>query len=139
VFGRAHGISIFTAGLQPFVAEFHLGVPPERFVAGESLYLFGIAFAPYWVPHLAERTGRVPVYFGTMTCALLFNLGAGLSHTIGGVLACRFFAGFFGGPSLVLLEGTFADMWSARRTNTYYSIQAFAAFFGAGFGTMGMC
>lgn len=47
---------------------------------------------------------------------------------------CRFFAGFFGGYTLVSLEGTFADMWSPDTTNTYYAFQGLAAFFGAALG-----
>lgn len=66
----------------------------------------------------------------------LFNLGAGLSSTVTQVLVCRFFAGFFGGPILVSLEGSFADIWSAGTTNTYYAVQGCASFWGAAFGTL---
>ena len=99
------GISCFTAGKVPFVAEFGLGPLAEKFVAGLSLYIFGIFFAPIITPHIAERVGRTIIYFVALTCCALFNLGAGLSHNVAGVLVCRFFAGFFGGPCLVLLEG----------------------------------
>ena len=133
---------------------------PEIFTAGFSLYLFGIAFAPFWTPHVTERIGRSLSYSVYLTISALFNLGAGLGHNVQTVLVCRFFAGFFGGPCLVLLEGvpflsnpppllflfihttmliyhcigSFADVWSAETTNTYYAFQGIASFWGAGFG-----
>ena len=49
---------------------------------------------------------------------------------------CRFFAGLTGGPALVLLEGTFADVWDAETTNTYYAFQLLAQFFGTAAGPL---
>ena len=66
----------------------------------------------------------------------IFNLGAGFSQTFAGVAVLRFLAGLSGGPCLVLLEGTFADMWSAETTNTYYASQGTAQFVGAGLGPL---
>ena len=48
----------------------------------------------------------------------------------------RFFAGLFGGPCVVNIEGTFADIWSAKTTNTYYAFLGTAQFFGAGLGPL---
>ena len=59
---------------------------------------------------------------------------AGFSQTFAGVAILRFLAGLAGGPCLVLIEGTFADIWSARTTNTYYAFQATAQFVGAALG-----
>lgn len=119
----------------PFAMHFGLDPRiPEKFIAGFSLYLFGIVFAPYWAPHVTERYGRSASYFVYLFINALFNLGAGLSNTVTQVLVCRFFAGFFGGPCLVLLEGSFADIWSAETTNTYYAVQGIASFWGAAFG-----
>lgn len=49
---------------------------------------------------------------------------------------CRFFAGLFGGPALVLIEGTFADVWSADVTVTYYAILTLASFIGTACGPL---
>lgn len=99
-----------------------------------SLYLFGIAFAPVWVPHLTERTGRSLVYLCSLPLCGLFLVGAGLSRNFAGVAICRFLAGATGGPCLVLIEGTFADIWSAETTNTYYAFLGTAAYIGAACG-----
>lgn len=92
--------------MKPFVQDFDLKAKiPEQFVGAFSIYLFGIMFAPYWAPHVTERIGRSASYFIYITINALFNLGVGFSKSTGSVLVCRFFAGFFGGPALVVIEG----------------------------------
>jgi MFS transporter, DHA1 family, multidrug resistance protein len=103
-------------------------------ILGFSLYIFGIFFAPIHTPHWSERFGRRPVYMVSLFVGMLFTLGASRSKQWASLAACRFFAGFFGGPCLVLIEGTFADIWSADSTNTYYSFLASSANIGAGLG-----
>ncbi|KAK3621121.1 hypothetical protein LTR56_022985 [Elasticomyces elasticus] len=133
----AFGATCFTAGKTDFMPDFNNGDGvPVSFIAGLSLYLWGIAFAPIWTPHVAERTGRSLIYLIRLPVSALFVLGAGLGHSLGGVLACRFFAGLTGGPCLVLIEGTFADIWSAKTTNTYYAFLGTAAYFGASLGPL---
>jgi DHA1 family multidrug resistance protein-like MFS transporter len=99
-----------------------------------SLYLFGMAWAPIWTPHVTERTGRSMVYLCSLPTCGIFLLGAGLSHNFAGVAICRFLAGAAGGPCLVLIEGTFADIWSAETTNTYYAFFGTAAYISAACG-----
>lgn len=103
-------------------------------ILGMSLYLFGIAFAPIWVPHVTERNGRSLIYLCSLPICAIFLVGAGVSRTFAGVAVCRFLAGFAGGPCLVLIEGTFADIWSAETTNTYYAFLGTAAYIGAACG-----
>lgn len=67
---------------------------------------------------------------------MLFILGASRSQSIAGIIVCRFFAGLFGGPCLVLIEGTFADIWSAETTNTYYAFLGCASYIGAALGPL---
>ena len=96
----------------------------------------GIALAPIWVPHATERVGRSPVYLLSLPLFGLFILGVSLAKNFSTILACRFFAGVFGGPSLVLIEGTFADVWSAQTTVSYYSVLSLASYFGAASGEL---
>jgi DHA1 family multidrug resistance protein-like MFS transporter len=103
-------------------------------ILGMSLYLFGIALAPVWTPHVTERTGRSMVYLCSLPTCGIFLVGAGLSHSFAGVAICRFLAGASDGPCLVLIEGTFADIWSAETTNTYYAFLGTAAYIGAACG-----
>ena len=41
-----------------------------------------------------------------------------------------------GGPCLVLIEGTFADVWAEEVTGTYYAVLAMASYIGAGAGRL---
>ncbi|KAM0716252.1 hypothetical protein Q7P37_007697 [Cladosporium fusiforme] len=128
----AFGITCYTAGMQLIMEEFNLSM--TQAILGMSLYLFGIAFAPIWTPHVTERTGRSLVYLLSLPACGICLVGAGLSPNFAGVAICRFLAGFTGGPCLVLIEGTFADIWSAETTNTYYAFLGTAAYFGAACG-----
>ena len=104
-------------------------------VLGFSLPIFGTFFAPIYTPHLSERLGRVPVYLTSLPLFALFTLGAGFSNSFTSVAICRFFAGFFGGPIIVLIEGTFADCWEGNgATVTYYSALTLASFIGTACG-----
>lgn len=99
-----------------------------------SIYFVGIAFAPVWTPHVTEKFGRSPVYLVSLPLCALFLLGVSRIQTFGGLVVLRFLAGFCGGPCLVLIEGTFADCWSAKTTLTYYSGLNLASYLGAAFG-----
>ena len=79
----------------------HLNVKMQVAILGLSLYLLGIVFAPIITPHLSERYGRQVVYLTTLPIFCLFIVGGSFSHSFGALAVCRFFAGFFGGPSLV--------------------------------------
>ena len=76
------------------------------------------------------------MYFTCVLLCGLFTLGAGFSPTFAGVAILRFLAGLSGGPCLVLIEGTFADIWSAKTTNTFYAFLGTAQFAGAGLGAL---
>ena len=101
-----------------------------------SLFLWGIAFAPIWIVHVSEKFGRHLGYLVLIPIFGLFILGASLSQSFTALAVCRFFAGFFGGPVLVLIEGTFADVWSADIVITYYAVLTLASFIGAAAGKL---
>ncbi|KAI9871535.1 MAG: hypothetical protein M1830_002778, partial [Pleopsidium flavum] len=130
----AFGITVYTAGISEVTTRFDVSATVA--ILGLSLYLLGIAFAPLTTPHLSEAFGRSTVYLISLPLFSLFILGAGLSKNFTTLAVCRFFAGFFGGPCLVLIEGTFADVWSANVTGSYYAILSLASFVGAGTGPL---
>lgn len=138
----AFGATAYTVDLDLIVADFgfdkkknpnYLPIGP---ISGFSLYLFGIFFAPIWTPHVTERIGRSIFYLTSLPLCGAFLLGAGFVKSFAGLAVLRFLAGFSGGPCLVLIEGTFADIWSAKTTNTYYAFQGTAQFFGTALGPL---
>ncbi|KAF1990291.1 MFS multidrug transporter-like protein [Aulographum hederae CBS 113979] len=124
----------YTAAIPDITTEFNVTVPVA--VLGLALYLFGVFFAPIITPHLSESFGRSLVYLISLPISSLFIIGVGFSNTFASLAVCRFFAGLFAGPSVVLIEGTFADIWSAETTNTYYSFLGFAQYLGAACGPL---
>jgi MFS family permease len=129
---RAFGATAYTAGITEVIMRFNVSMTSA--ILGLSLFLFGIVFAPIMTPHLSEAFGRSIVYLISLPLFSLFILGAGLAQNFATLAVCRFFAGFFGGPCLVLIEGTFADVWAANATVTYYSFLSLASFLGAASG-----
>lgn len=128
----AFGITSYTAGITGVMEEFDVSMRVA--ILGMSLNLLGIAFAPVITPHITERLGRSPVYLISLPLFSLFILGASRSQSFASLAVCRFFAGFFGGPCLVLIEGTFADCWRAHTTVTYYSVLSLSAYVGTACG-----
>ena len=128
----AFGLTSYTAGLADIQKQF--GVDMTTSIIGFSIMFWGIAFSPIWVPHATERFGRKPIYIASIFLFSIFMIGVGFAQNFSTVLALRFFAGLFGGPPLVLIEGTFADTWSARTTVTYYSYLTLASYVGVACG-----
>ena len=99
-----------------------------------SLYIWGIFFAPIYSPHMSERLGRNPGYvFSTLGLAV-FTLGSAYSRTFVQLGVCRFFAGLLAGSNVVQIEGTYADVWPALYTSSYYVFIAGSQYFGAAVG-----
>ena len=96
---RAFGATAYTPGISGVVM--HLNVKMQVAILGLSLYLLGIAFAPIITPHLSQRFGRQAVYLSPLPILCHFFVGGYFSHSFAALAVCRFFAGFFGGPSLV--------------------------------------
>ena len=109
-FAVAFGATSIAIGMPKLAADYPRDTP-ERLVLGFSIVFLGVATAPIHTPHVSERVGRKPIYLASLALFLLCAISTGLqmfNRNFGGVLALRFFAGVFGGPCLVLIEGTFA-------------------------------
>lgn len=127
-----YGTTTYTAAVNAVPAAF--GVSKRTALLGFAMPFYGVFFAPIYTPHLSERYGRRPIYFTSFPLFALCVVVIGLASNISTLLAFRFLAGLFGGPCLVLIEGTFADVWSAHKTVTYYSFLTLASYSGAALG-----
>ncbi|KAI1118992.1 MFS general substrate transporter [Nemania sp. NC0429] len=127
-----YGTTTYTAAIPDIKTA--LGVSQYIANLGFTLPFLGVFFAPVYTPHLSEKFGRQPIYVASLLLYLLAVVVIGLASNYSTLLAFRFLAGLFGGPCVVLIEGTFADIWSAETTVTYYSFLTLASYWGAAFG-----
>lgn len=128
-----YGTTTYTAAISAIPDAYD--VSQRTAILGFTLPFFGVFFAPIYTPHLAERYGRRPIYFISFPLFCLCVIVIGLATKASTLLAFRFLAGYFGGPCVVLIEGTFADVWSGQKTVTYYSFLTLASYLGAAAGT----
>ena len=83
---------------------------------------------------MSERLGRNPGYVLSTLGLAVFTLGAAYSRTFVQLGVCRFFAGLLAGSNVVQIEGTYADVWPALYTSSYYVFIAGSQYFGAAVG-----
>ncbi|MCJ1387904.1 hypothetical protein MMC18_000747 [Xylographa bjoerkii] len=103
------GSSVYTPGVPDIMEQF--GVSSTIALLGLTVYLIGLACGPVLAAPLSETLGRKAVYMTSLPMLAAFTLGAGFSQNFATLLICRFFAGFFGSPTLAVGAGTNADLW----------------------------
>lgn len=99
-----------------------------------SLFLLGLAFGPVLAAPLSEKFGRTATYMISLPVFALFTLGAGWAQTFGGLVACRFLAGIFGSPPLVVGAGTNADLWKPESRAAATTLFALCPYLGPALG-----
>lgn len=111
LFGLAvtFGSSVYTPAVHDVMKQFN--VSSTVALLGLSLYVLGLGFGPILAAPISETKGRRVVYLISLPLSALFTLGAGFSNNFASLGICRFFAGFFGGPSLAVGAGTSVDIW----------------------------
>ncbi|OAA80745.1 Major facilitator superfamily domain, general substrate transporter [Akanthomyces lecanii RCEF 1005] len=99
-----------------------------------SLYNLGLACGPLVGAPLSETYGRRAVVLGTAPVFMLLVLGAALSASAGGLIACRFFAGVFAAPLINNAPATMLDFTPTRYRGVvlgiYYTVPSFGASLG---------
>lgn len=128
-----YGVTTYVVALDDIVKAYNVSLHVA--ILGYSIPFFGVMFAPLFLPHASERFGRKRIYYVCIPLYAFSVVVAAIAPGISTLLAFRFFAGLFGGPVVILIEGTFADIWSAERTVTYYAFLNTGAYLGASFGT----
>jgi MFS family permease len=124
--------SVYSLGALEVAQQF--GTSTTVSLLGISLFCLGLAFGPMLGAPLSETHGRRIVYMGSFPISILFILGAGLSNNMAALAVCRFFAGFFGSPTLSVGGGTNADLYVPAERGLSSIAFLLAPFAGPAFG-----
>lgn len=106
------GSSIYTPGRDDVESEF--SVSSEVSLIPYVLYVLGLAIGSLGAGPCSENFGRRAVYLIGLPIFGLFTIGAAVSNNVTALSVCRFFAGFFGSPGLLIGSPTLADMFDAK-------------------------
>jgi DHA1 family multidrug resistance protein-like MFS transporter len=94
--------------------EEHFGVSPIAAELGLSLFVLAYGVGPLLFGPLSEIPiiGRNPVYYLTFFMYWVLSFPTAVVDNFGGLLALRFFQGFFGSPAVANGGATFGDIFS---------------------------
>lgn len=106
------GSSVYTPAFPEVAKQFNVSTTAA--LVPLSVWTFGLGFGPVLGAPFSEAFGRKPVYVFSAPLSLLFTMGAGLSTTFAGLVACRFLGGMFGSPILAVGSGSINDMFPAK-------------------------
>ena len=103
---------IYAAATDGIVEEF--GVSPVAASVGLSLYVLAYGIGDLLFSPLTEIPiiGRNPIYYLTFIVFWILSFPIPVIKSFGGLLALRFFLGFFGSPALANGGATIGDMFS---------------------------
>jgi MFS transporter, DHA1 family, multidrug resistance protein len=91
----------------------HFGVSPVAATLGLSLYVLAYGVGDVFFSPITEIpvVGRNPVYYLTFIVFWVLAFPAAVQNSFGGLLALRFWMGFFGSPALANGGATVGDMF----------------------------
>jgi DHA1 family multidrug resistance protein-like MFS transporter len=94
--------------------EEHFGVGPITAELGLSLFVLAYGVGPLLFGPLSEIPiiGRNPIYYLTFFMYWVLSFPTAVVDHFGGLLALRFFQGFFGSPAVANGGATFGDIFS---------------------------
>ncbi|PNP48842.1 hypothetical protein THARTR1_10287 [Trichoderma harzianum] len=98
---------------EPGIVE-HFGVSVEASELGLALYVLAYGVGPFIFGPLTEIPviGRNPVYYLTFLVFFALSFPAATINSFGGLLAVRFFAGFFGSVGIAIGGASIQDVFT---------------------------
>jgi MFS family permease len=121
-FLAALDITIVATALPTITSQLHATAAQYTWV-GSSYTLASTASTPLW-SKISDIWGRKPMLLAANVTFMAGSLLAGLSHTVGMLIAGRSLQGLGGGGILILSTITMADLFTLRERAKYYSLSA---------------
>jgi DHA1 family multidrug resistance protein-like MFS transporter len=104
--------------------EFHVSKTAESL--STAMYLFGISSGALFAGTVSETAGRNPTYLISTFCFLLFVIGAALTPTFGGQVACRYLIGLFSSATLAINGASVRDQFRPVKRSFVFPVIAWA-------------
>lgn len=106
--------AIYTSSMEGVMKEFN--VNQIEATLGLSLYVLGYGVGPLIFSPLGEipSIGRNPVYIITMILFVIISIPTAFAASFPGLIALRFFQGFFGSPCLASGGASLGDLYSLQ-------------------------
>lgn len=106
--------AIYTSSTEGVMKEFN--VSQIEATLGLSLYVLGYGVGPLIFSPLGEISsiGRNPVYIITMILFVIISIPTAFAASFSGLIALRFFQGFFGSPCLASGGASVGDLYSLQ-------------------------
>jgi MFS transporter, DHA1 family, multidrug resistance protein len=116
----------------------HFGISPVAATLGLSLYVLAYGIGDLLFSPLTEIpiVGRNPIYYLTFIVFWVLSFPAAVVNNFGGLIALRFWLGFFGSPALANGGATIGDMYSLIYVPYGLSWWVFSAWGGPAFGPL---
>ena len=118
-------MSTFTAAsITPAYAivaeDFHISIQRASYLT--SLQIAIVGGAPlFWKP-LSRRYGRRPIFFISLICSLICNIGCGKSPNYASMAACRALTAFFISPAGAIGSGVVTETFFKKSRARYMGV-----------------
>ncbi|KAE8167779.1 major facilitator superfamily domain-containing protein [Aspergillus tamarii] len=120
--------SIYTAALPDIMRD--LGCSQIVATLGVTTFLLGFGFGSLLFAPLSEIWGRTQIFRLTMGLFVAFQIGCALAPNITSLIIFRFFAGFFGSPTVSNSGGSITDLWPQSNRSVPMACFSAASFLG---------
>jgi multidrug resistance protein len=105
-----------------------------QWVLVNSLILIGVGFGPLVLAPLSEVYGRRAALLSGSAVFTIWNLGCGLSQTLGQMLAFRLLAGFGACAADAVAGGVLGDLWQPEQRGRAFAVYMAAPLLGPAIG-----
>ncbi|KAG6002683.1 hypothetical protein E4U21_002835 [Claviceps maximensis] len=124
--------SMMAAALPQIGADLQLGSSATQITF--SIYILGLAFAPFLIAALSEMYGRRPIWIGSNLFYVFWNAMCPVGPSAGLMTVSRFLAGSGASAGLTLTSPVLADMYRAKDRGRSLALATFIPYMGPALG-----
>ncbi|RAH86660.1 MFS general substrate transporter [Aspergillus japonicus CBS 114.51] len=126
--------SMMAAALTQIGADLHLGSTATQVTF--SIFILGLAFAPFLIAALSEMYGRRPIWIASNLFYIMWNALCPVSSSVGLMTVGRFLAGSGASAGITLTGPILADMYRPEHRGRSLALATFIPYLGPALGPM---